>query len=381
MTRDTALQAHKRMRRRSLRALAALLLPSRAIAAQRQSESGAPPALTHTPYAQVVPGYVLRFPHDEGSHPNFRIEWWYVTGWLTPAARAEIGFQITFFRVRPRIDEGNPSAFTAHQIMIAHAALSDAGRGRLLHDQRVQRAALGLAGAEVGRTHVWIDDWSLTQDGSVYRARIPAAGFSLDLGMRATQPPLLHGEHGVSRKGPQSQSASYYYSIPHLDVNGTLQESGRTTAVKGRAWLDHEWSSSYMDERAQGWDWIGINLDDGGALMAFRMRTPSGELLWAGATYRDRAGTRTVYSPDQLELAPKRLWQSPRTGATYPVAWRVRIGAIHLTLEPVMNDQESDTRATVGAVYWEGAVRAFASGQPVGHGYLELTGYVQPLRL
>ncbi|MES2562061.1 MAG: carotenoid 1,2-hydratase, partial [Pseudomonadota bacterium] len=156
MRRYTALQAHGQMRRRSLQALAALLIPSRAIATERQSESNAP-----TPYAQIVPGYVLRFPHDEGSHPHFRIEWWYVTGWLMPAARSEIGFQITFFRVRPRIDESNTSAFTARQIMIAHAALSDASRGRLLHDQRVQRAALGLAGAEVGRTHSWIDDWSL----------------------------------------------------------------------------------------------------------------------------------------------------------------------------------------------------------------------------
>lgn len=376
MARDTALQAHGRMRRRSLRALAALLLPSTAIAAQRQPESSSP-----TQYAQVVPGYVLRFPYDEGSHPLFRIEWWYVTGWLTPAARAEIGFQITFFRVRPRIDESNASAFTARQILIAHAALSDTSKGRLLHDQRVQRAALGLAGAEVGRTHAWIDDWSLIQDGSVYRARIPAAGFDLDLDMRATQPPLLHGEHGVSRKGPHAQSASYYYSLPHLDVNGTLQESGRTTAVTGRAWLDHEWSSSYMDERAQGWDWIGINLDDGGALMAFRMRTPDGQSLWAGATYRDRGGTRTVYSRDQIELAPQRVWQSPRTGATYPVAWRVHVGALHLTLEPLMDDQESDTRASVGAVYWEGAVRALDNGKRVGRGYLELTGYVQPLRL
>ncbi len=185
----------------------------------------------------------------------------------------------------------------------------------------------------------------------------------------------------MSRKGPNAQSASYYYSLPHLDVNGTLQESGRTTAVTGRAWLDHEWSSSYMDERAQGWDWIGINLDDGGTLMAFRMRMPDGKSLWAGATYRDRAGTRTVHSSDQLELVPLRLWQSPRTGATYPVAWRVRIGALYLRLEPLMDDQESDTRATVGAVYWEGAVRAFENGKQVGRGYLELTGYVQRLRL
>jgi predicted secreted hydrolase len=353
-----------------------LLVPSRGFAADAKTQT-----LTQTPYAQVVPGRPLRFPHDEGSHPEFRTEWWYVTGWLTPNSRTAVGFQITFFRTRPTIDERNPSAFTAHQIMIAHAALSDARRGRLLHDQRVQRAALGLAGADVGRTRVWIDDWSIVQNGSSYRARIAAGEFGLDLELRPTQPPLLQGEQGLSRKGPHPRSASYYYSIPHLAVHGSVIDSGRTSSAAGSAWLDHEWSSSYMDGGAVGWDWVGINLDDGGALMAFRMRKPDGESLWAGGSYRDRAGTRRVFSPEDIVLVPLRLWQSPRTGATYPVAWRVSVGTLTVTFEPLMDDQESDTRATVGTVYWEGAVRAVQDGKPIGRGYLELTGYLQPLRL
>lgn len=369
-----------RMRRRALRAFALLLVPPRGFTAEVKAQSTTR-TLTPAPYAQVVPGRPLRFPQDEGSHPEFRTEWWYVTGWLTPTSRAAVGFQITFFRTRPAIDALSPSAFAAHQIMIAHVALSDASRGRLLHDQRVQRAAFGLAGAEVGRTRVWIDDWSLVQNGSSYRARIAAAEFGLDLELRATQPPLLQGEQGLSRKGPLRQSASYYYSIPHLEVTGTVIESGGTSSAAGSAWLDHEWSSSYMDARAVGWDWVGINLDDGGALMAFRMRAPSGQSLWTGGSYRDRTGLRWVFSPEDVELVPVRLWRSPRTGAAYPVAWRIRAGTRTITLEPLMDDQESDTRATVGTVYWEGAVRAFQDRRPVGRGYLELTGYVQPLRL
>lgn len=334
-----------------------------------------------TPLAQVLPGYPMRFPADEGSHPAFRTEWWYVTGWLEPAGSAPIGFQITFFRTRPDIDENNPSAFTPRQIMIAHAAISDARRGRLLHDQHVVRAAFQLAGAEEGRTHVWLDNWSLVQDEAVYRARIPARDFSLDLACVPTQPPLSQGDEGVSRKGPRAESASYYYSIPHLKVTGSVVDAGRPFRVSGEAWLDHEWSSTYMDERAAGWDWIGINFDDGGALMAFRMRDRAGNKFWAGGAYRDGAGVRVAFSPDDIEFLPTRVWQSPRTGVIYPVAWRVRAGTIEVTLEPLMDDQESDTRRSVGTVYWEGAVRAVREQKPVGRGYLELTGYSQPLRL
>jgi predicted secreted hydrolase len=332
-------------------------------------------------YAPVVRGRSIRFPDDEGSHPEFRTEWWYVTGWLEREAQGPLGFQVTFFRTRPEIDERNPSAFTPRQVLIAHAALSDPARGRLLHDQRVARAAFDLAGAAAGSTKVWIDDWSLTQDGKVYRARIPAGDFALDLAFTRTQPPLLQGDDGYSRKGPHPQSASYYYSLPHLAVSGAIQESGKRTSVTGSAWLDHEWSSSYMDERAAGWDWIGINLEDGGALMAFRMRDSKGGKVWAGGAYRDRRGGRVAFAPADVEFTPLREWRSPRTGATYPVAWRVRAGVLDLTLEPVMDDQESDSRASVGTVYWEGAVRALRDGKPVGRGYLELTGYWEPMKL
>jgi predicted secreted hydrolase len=341
----------------------------------------APHASRPTQYVQVIPGYRLRFPHDEGSHPPFRMEWWYITGWLDTAARTPLGFQITFFRTRPAIDENNPSTFTPRQIIIAHAALSDVSHGKLLHDQRVARAVLGLAGADVGRTKVWIDDWSLAHEGRGYQARVASRYFVFDLSFAPTQSPLLQGVDGVSRKGPRPESASYYYSMPHLSVAGAVVESGRRVQVEGSAWLDHEWSSSYMDERASGWDWIGINLDGGAALMAFRMRDRAGATFWAGGSYRDPSGIRSALAPDQVEFIPLRLWRSPRTGTTYPVSWRVRAGAIELTIEPLMDDQESDTRLSVGAVYWEGAVRALREKKPVGRGYLELTGYGQPLRL
>src|SRR5690242_17518408 len=156
-------------------------------------------------YAPVVPGYRIRFPHDEGGHPAFRTEWWYITGWLEATGRAPFGFQITFFRARGEIDEANTSAFAARQVIIAHAALSDRAHERLVHDQKLARAAFGLAGADEGRVHVWIDDWSLAQNGETYRARLRARDFTLDLAFVQTQPPLLQGDDGFSRKGPNPE--------------------------------------------------------------------------------------------------------------------------------------------------------------------------------
>ncbi|MGZ9014743.1 MAG: lipocalin-like domain-containing protein [Burkholderiales bacterium] len=340
-----------------------------------------------TQFAPVVPGYRIRFPQDEASHPDFRTEWWYITGWLKPSSSqaaggaGAIGFQLTFFRTRAEIDERNPSAFTPRQIMIAHAALSDRARGRLVSDEKVARSAFGLAGAEEARTQVWIDDWMLAQEGLSYVTHIPAREFAMALRFTQTQPPILQGEDGFSRKGPSPESASYYYSVPHLRVEGTLVRAGRRSSVSGTAWLDHEWSSSYMDERAAGWDWVGINFDDGGALMAFRMRDRAGRKFWAGGAYRSADGTRRTFSEGEVEFVPLRAWRSPRTGTSYPVAWRVEVPAMTLTIEPLMDDQEHDTRVSVGTVYWEGAVVAHRNGKPAGRGYLELTGYWRPFRV
>jgi predicted secreted hydrolase len=386
---------HVIARRRTLRGLLALG-GSTALALARSPARGAaldprePVAdaqARHESYAPVVPGYRIRFPEDEGSHPRFRTEWWYITGWLQGTGGASnrasqpIGFQITFFRARLEVDERNPSAFAPRQVIIAHAALSDAGRGRLLHDQKVARTAFGLAGAGEGRTRVWIDDWSLAQEAGSYIAAIPARDFALTMQFRQTQPPLLQGENGFSRKGPREESASYYYSFPHLSVAGSIAEKDGRTSVTGSAWLDHEWSSSYMDERASGWDWIGLNLDDGSALMAFRMRDANEGTFWAGGTHRAANGARRAYSEREVRFVPLRWWRSPRTGVRYPVAWRIELPTLTLAIEPMMDDQENDTRLSIGTIYWEGAVVALADGKIAGRGYLELAGYWQKLRV
>jgi predicted secreted hydrolase len=332
-------------------------------------------------YARVRKGVALQFPRDHGSHPQFRNEWWYVTGRLKTADGRELGMQITFFRNRPRVAEEIPGELAPRQLLFAHAALSEPGVGRLLHDQRAARTGLGLAESAQGRTDVAIDDWSLRQTDDGYAAEIPARDFRYSLRFAARQPLLREGEQGFSRKGPRPEQASYYYSWPHLAVAGEIAIHGQRVAVTGEAWLDHEWSSEPLASEAAGWDWIGINLADGGALMAFRMRAKDGRTFWAGGSFRGADGRVRVLRPWEVRFAPLRRWRSPRTGTEYPVSVRVEAGALRLDLEPIMDDQEMDARASTGTVYWEGAVRATNGAKAAGQGYLELTGYWKPLQL
>ncbi len=342
--------------------------------------TGATPAAEKISYPNVIPGFAMEFPRDAGSHPEFRTEWWYVTGWLMGADKRERGFQITFFRARPdNVAADNPSRFSPRQILFAHVAMSDPSEGKLLHAQRTARAGLGLAEAKTGATQVWIQDWSLRQEGKGYRAKILAPQFAFNFLFKTRAAPILNGERGYSQKSPNPLAASYYYSIPQLQLTGTLTQRGKAQAVTGTAWLDHEWSSEYMDPDAAGWDWTGINFDDGASLMAFRMRDRSGNTLWAGGAYRNKNGAIKVLRPENISFMPIKHWRSPRTLASYPVSCRIRAGDLEIILQPLLDDQELDSGATIRAVYWEGAVRALIDGKIMGRGYLELTGYAAPL--
>ena len=319
-------------------------------------------AFSETKYPKVIQGQALQFPRDHGAHPDYRQEWWYVTGWLQTARGEDLGFQITFFRARPNVETSNPSAFTPRQMILAHAALSDPRHGRLRHDERAARTALGLAGSEEGTTKVWVDDWVLDFSEQKYKTKIEARDFSLDLEFEPQGIPVLQGAAGFSRKGNGPEEASYYYSRPQLAVRGTANGQ----PVTGTAWLDHEWSSQYMAAGATGWDWCGINLDDGGALMAFRMRDKEG---------------KTAFAPPGVSFEVLRKWNSPRTGTDYPVSMLVKANDKEYLLDPLMDDQELDARASTGTIYWEGAVRAMQANRQVGRGYLELTGYWRPMSI
>jgi predicted secreted hydrolase len=358
-----------RLRRRLLGAglVAPLALPS----AQAQDK---PPAMSRR---------ALVFPRDLGSHPDHAIEWWYVTGQLRAAERT-FGFQLTFFRSRVQATQGMRSAFAARQLLFAHAAVTDVSGQKLWHDQRIARQGFEVAQASEQDTAIRLRDWSLVRQGPQYQAVALGGSFEFRLALRETQPLLLQGQQGWSRKGPQPEQASFYYSLPQLQTSGSLSLGGKPMAVQGTAWLDHEWSQSLMPEQAVGWDWIGINLSDGSALTAFQLRDPAGQAVWDGGSYRhpSMGGAAHVFSRGEVAFTPVRSWTSPLTRARYAVEWVVRTPADFYRVKAVIDNQELDSRNSTGAVYWEGLCDVFDSNNRLaGQGYLEMTGYASPLRL
>ena len=333
-------------------------------------------------FSKVVAGQSLRFPRDFGAHPDFRTEWWYATGWLQTPDGKPLGFQVTFFRSATEHDTKNTSRFAPRQLIIAHAALSDTAVGKLHHDQKISRAGFGRAYTSEATTNVKLDNWALqrTSDGQ-YQVALPARDFTLSLTLQPTQAPMLQGDQGYSRKGPLPEQASYYYSEPQLAVTGTITRKGKPIKVTGTAWLDHEWSSTVLDTRAVGWDWVGLNLYDGGALMAFQIRGANGQPLWQHAMLRDATGRTVSFDSSKVRFVPLKHWRSPRTGANYPTSVHIDTGGMRWEIVPLQNDQELDSRRSTGSVYWEGAVNVLRNGQPAGRGYLEMTGYLKALKL
>ncbi|MCB1936489.1 MAG: carotenoid 1,2-hydratase [Nitrosomonas sp.] len=337
---------------------------------------------TKRQYTSVTPNYTLTFPKDFGAHPDFRIEWWYVTGWLETNEQKTLGFQITFFRSATSHDQENPSQFAPKHLIIAHAAISDPSIGKIIYEEKSARAGFDLAYAKEGDTHVKLDNWYFVRNETGnYQTKISTERLSLQLSLNPTQEMMLQGKNGFSRKGPNIEQASYYYSQPHLKVTGTIKHQNKTLTVSGHAWLDHEWSSELLDARADGWDWVSMNLFDGSALVAFQIRGKDGTKLWAYAQQRNMNGKTRFFDTEQVDFMPVRTWQSPHTNAWYPVEMRIRTSELEWQLIPLFDDQELDSRSSTGAAYWEGAVSILKNQQIIGQGYLELTGYEKSLDL
>jgi predicted secreted hydrolase len=350
------------------------------------------PALTADGFAVPRPDPVFAFPRDHGSHPDYKIEWWYLTGHLYadegPAPR-RFGFQATFFRSAAPRDVAarpGPAAFGHDQIYLAHMALIDVSTGRFLHQERLNRAGWDAA-ASTSTLDVRNGDWSLTLADPA--AATGAETLTLVGGIRADarfaltlvpkKPLVRFGVGGYSRKGAAPTAASYYLTFPRLAATGTLTLDGRALRVSGEAWMDHEYSSSQLDQNQVGWDWLSAQLDDGRELMFYRLRTTEGGTDPASTlTWVDRDG-RAATAPFRWE--PLTTWKSPHTGAIYPQRIRLTTTdpataaeAVFL-VEPLHPDQELGG-SLGGVTYWEGACRVLSpAGAPLGAAYLELTGY------
>jgi predicted secreted hydrolase len=340
-------------------------------------------------FQQAVPGYTWSFPHDHASHPSFQTEWWYYTGHLRTRTGKTYGYQLTFFR--HRLDSSGPtlkpSQWFADNLYLAHMAITDAQAPRFVYGEKLNRAALGLAGADEDRYHVWNEDWLAERLGSVHHLLGEIPGFKLNLILTPLKPPVLHGQNGLAQKGDGKGRASYYYSYTRMKTEGVLHTAEGVFEVEGISWMDHEFGSTQLQEHQIGWDWFSVQLDNQYELMlaSIRHRDGSTSPYDSGILVRPD-GSSVSLKREDFHIEAQASWQSPKSGAVYPQYWIIRVPIAELTLrlEPVLAAQELVTDNSTRVTYWEGSVRVRGTMQGEemnGVGYVELTGYARPVSL
>lgn len=344
-------------------------------------------------WQRALPGWKYQFPRDHFDHPEFKTEWWYVTGHLRSGndGKRELGFQVTFFRqgVRPPGQRREvPSRFVRDHFYFGHFAVSDLSRGKFRFGQKLSRGAFDEAGTaaagERGDVLVWLEDCALTlgEDGSFHSvSSIDAGKVSLDLKLVPLKPLVFHGIDGASQKAEGTGNASHYYSITRMQAVGTLLLDGETMKVDGLAWMDREWASNQLADDQVGWDWFSLQFTDGSELMLYQLRKRDGTAdPVSSATWIAADGTSTHLTSEAFSLTPVgNRWSSPDSGATYPLRWRIVVPSlgIDLTTTPRLAAQEM---LLPPLTYWEGSIAV--AGSHSGQGYMELTGYggtVSPL--
>lgn len=358
-----------------------LILLCLSLLACSQTEPPQEPALISRLGQPVEPGYAraeqprrFEFPADHGPHPDFRTEWWYLTGNLQDQTGRRFGYQITFFRNAISPNEApSGSDWRTRQIWMAHLALSDAASQTHHAEERFARQALGLAGARAEPFAVWLEDWRLEAkpDGG-WRLHAETDDFGLTIELTEQRPIVLQGEAGLSQKSAEPGNASYYYSMTRLASQGQVRVGEESFTVSGASWLDREWSTSALGSDQAGWDWFALQFDDARDLMFYRLRRQDGATdPHSAGSLADQNGLSRRLGTDDLGLEPLRWWTGSG-GASYPVHWRLSLGGETFGVEAVFDDQLMDLTAR----YWEGMVEVRdASGQRVGRGYLELAGY------
>ena len=328
-------------------------------------------------FARVTGPKIFDFPADHGPHPGFRSEWWYTTGNLEDEAGREFGFELTFFRlgVSAPLAIGEPGI----GVWMANFAITDVEAGRFVAFERLARGDPVLAFASGTPFAVRVEDWTLSGiDSGSARLQAAEGGWAIDLTIDGLERLVYQGDRGFDRKGPEAGNASYYYSAPRLDVTGNVRiPHGESAAVSGTAWLDHEWSSSSLSADVGGWDWFSLQLEDGRNVMYYRLRERTGATSpFSGGSVQEPGGRVRRIAAEDVAVDPLRYWTSPATGVRYPVSWRFQLPSEGLDLE--VRAALADQEVALSVRYWEGSVRAFGAGgtaDPVGRGYLELTGY------
>ncbi len=350
------------------------------------ASSAATPLFTSDGFAVPQPGRHFVFPRDHGSHPEFKIEWWYVTGHLFAKDGRRFGYQATFFR--RSAPGGTTNATNTDQFYLAHIALLDERSGKFLHQERINRSGWD-AGSSTNGLDVFNGPWRLTMTDPKSETMTLTGGVRAEaafvLTLKPSKPLVVFGTNGVSRKGSDPSAVSHYLTFTRLETGGTLRLGGETVEVTGLSWMDHEISSSQLDGAQVGWDWTAVQLDDGSELMIYVLRRKDGSIdRFSTLAHVDREGRVRQVPAEQFGWKPIGQWKSPVTGGVYPAGIEIRVPEGHgpervLRLEPLAAAQEL-LGDLCGISYWEGACRVRnGAGKVVGAAFLELTGYSDDL--
>ena len=357
------------------------------------------PSIPAAAWKSATPGHAWEFPRDFGLHPDYKTEWWYVTGHLFPddpveAQTTELAFQMTFFRMGlvPPNQPLPASDWAAKDMVMAHASLADPGARTHRFSEVLRRASplLGGFGGGTDTTLAWCQapagtpgQWRISRVGN--RWRLQAAdvrrGFAYDLTCTPVKEPVFHGQDGFSPKSADGTAGSLYFSFTRMEVTGVVTSGDRTIQVHGQSWLDREIFSSSLAADQEGWDWVSLQLEDGRDLMIYRLRGRRPQSDFTLGTLVETDGTSRSLPAGSWSLEPLEDWTSPATGSKYPVRWRLKVPAeqIDLELKSALKEQENVSPGS-GVHYWEGAVTAHPAAEgpnaPVaGRGFVELTGY------
>ncbi len=334
-------------------------------------------------FARAYKPQAFSFPSDHGPHNQFRSEWWYFTGNLKNPQGRQFGYELTFFRfaLKPDLPESK-SAWRSNQMYMAHLTLTDVEANRFYTDERFSRAGNDLAGASNKSYQVWLYDWSAKTEGEIdfpLRLHANSNDFAIDLLLTSPKGYVLQGNQGLSQKSPEPGNASYYYSYPRLETNGTVSVGGKPFSVTGTSWMDREWSTSALSNEQSGWDWFALQLSDNTELMFYQLRRKDGQHdRNSSGSYITADNSKISLKDHDATITPLDNWKSPNSNITYPSRWRLTVPsqALELEIVPLINDQELN----VSYRYWEGAVKVTGTkqGKPIsGQGYVELAGYSQ----
>ena len=340
---------------------------------------GQTPKYTPDGFRVAREGYQFVFPRDHGNHPDFKTEWWYVTGHLINKANGDrYGYQLTFFRqASPKNKWRGNSSWQSDQIYMAHAAITNEKEKSFIHEEKLNRGGI-LANSKIGDLDVFNESWLLKRipSGEV-NLQMSVKNMQLRLQLKPMTSLVTFGENGVSRKGDDPTASSHYLTYPRMQSEGSMSlPNGSSVEVEGLSWMDHEISSNQLASNQSGWDWAGIQLNNGDSIMFYRLRLADGTQDGNSIAYFVDDRGKIFKKTKDFSIKILSNWMSPTTRIEYPSRIELSIDKDIYIIDPVLKDQELISKRPGGLSYWEGSCRVKdLSGNIIGNTYLELTGY------